>query len=85
MGKKKFSRDDDDDNSTDEEADNSGLVVGSSIGANPSCPHVGKAVKIAELKKALKVSFVRIGKCGACEKDRNALQVSMLLNLFVPH
>jgi hypothetical protein len=52
MGKKKFTRESDDDGSTDEEAINV---------ANPanthSCPHVGKAVNISDLKKALKVAW----------------------------
>ena len=72
MGKKKFSRDDDPDNSTDDEDPNSNLVVGSNIGSSPSCPHVGKAVNIADLKKALKISYVRIGKCSACERDKKS-------------
>ena len=71
MGKKKFSRDDDDDNSTDDEAQNGGQGGGGPTSStSPACPHVGKAVNISELKKALKVAWVRIGKCGPCERDK---------------
>ena len=72
MGKKKFSRDDDGCNSTDDESTNSVFVVGSSVGSNPSCPHVGKAVQLSELKKNLRVSFVRIGKCTPCEREKKS-------------
>jgi hypothetical protein len=72
MGKKKFSRDDDGGNSTDDELNNSVFVVGSNVGSNPSCPHVGKAVNLADLKKNLRVSFVKIGKCVQCERDKKS-------------
>ena len=70
MGKKKFLRDDEDDNSTDDEANNSGLV--SNPNSTPACPHVGKAVNISDLKKACKLAWMKIGKCGACERDKKA-------------
>jgi hypothetical protein len=70
MGKKKFSRDDDDDNTTDDETQNGGQGGGPTSSSSPACPHVGKAVNISELKKALKVAWVRIGKCGPCERDK---------------
>ena len=36
----------------------------------PNCPHVGKAVHISFLKKALKAAWLRIGACGACAKEK---------------
>ena len=40
---------------------------------NKNCPHVGKAVHIPSLKKALKASWFNFGACGACSKEkRNA-------------
>ena len=73
MGKRKkkgFSDDVIDDISTDEEnqdksSNNQELL--------PNCPHVGKAVQITSLKKALKAAWLRVGACGACTKEkRNA-------------
>ena len=41
----------------------------------PGCPHVGKAVHPAGLKKTLKMAMVRIGQCGVCVKiKREALR-----------
>ena len=40
---------------------------------NKNCPHVGKAVHITSLKKALKAAWLKVGTCGACSKEkRNA-------------
>lgn len=33
------------------------------------CPHVGQAVHMPALKKSLKVSFVRLGVCQACQRE----------------
>lgn len=67
MGKKKFNRDDEDEGSTDEDSEHP-IITGSNNAT--ACPHVGKAVNISDLKKALKTAWVRIGKCSQCEKDK---------------
>jgi len=35
-----------------------------------SCPHVGKAVHLASIKKSLKVAWVRVGQCAVCFKEQ---------------
>lgn len=52
MGKKKFLRESDGDGSTDEES-----VTVTGLANTHSCPHVGKAVNISDLKKSLKVAW----------------------------
>ena len=68
MGKKKkknFTNDEVDDVSTDEEKGSQEVLE-----QQGKCPHVGKAVNIATLKKALKAAWIRIGVCGPCAKDK---------------
>ena len=36
----------------------------------PTCPHVGKAIHVNGIKRALKISWVRVGQCGPCAKER---------------
>ena len=66
MGKKKkktFTNDDEfDEVSTDEEKE--------PMDQTQLCPHVGKAVNVSSLKKALKAAWIRIGACGPCAKDK---------------
>lgn len=65
MGKKKkktFTNDEVDEVSTDEEKESLDLAQ--------HCPHVGKAVNVGSLKKALKAAWIRIGACGPCAKDK---------------
>ena len=58
MGKKKkknfVNEDDFDEISTDEEKE-------SNLDQTTLCPHVGKAVNVSSLKKALKAAWIRIG------------------------
>ena len=61
--------DDMDDISTDEDQDKS---TGQDL--LPNCPHVGKAVNVNTLKKALKAAWLRVGNCGACAKEKRAWQ-----------
>jgi len=35
-----------------------------------SCPHTGKAVALAAIKKNLKISWVRVGQCAPCLKEK---------------
>merc|ERR1712223_260324 len=78
MGKKKKKTfddplEDDRDASTDEENRNS-----TSLDDKLICPHVNKAVNVATLKKSLKPTFLKIGNCGACSKEKRltSLQVN---------
>ena len=67
MGKKKkknfVNEDEFDEVSTDEEKE-------SNLDQTTLCPHVGKAVNVSSLKKALKAAWIRIGACGPCAKDK---------------
>ena len=77
MGRRKkkgtftIGNDDIDDNSTDEDQDKS---TGQDL--LPNCPHVGKAVNVSTLKKALKASWLRVGNCGSCAKEKRASQTT---------
>ena len=65
MGKKKkktFNNDDFDEVSTEDENESKSEFQ--------NCPHVGKAVNVGSLKKALKAAWIRIGACGPCAKDK---------------
>ena len=73
MGKRKnrqgFNDDviDDDISTDDENRENS------SNNQAKICPHVGKAVHVTSLKKALKATWLKVGACGGCAKEnRNA-------------
>ena len=80
MGKKKkkasFKSDsEDDDISTDENSPESSHLS--------NCPHVGKAVNVATLKKALKAAWIRVGNCGACAKDKRQNIKAACKNAYV--
>lgn len=67
MGRKKGKRQSDpsrdEAESTDSEREN-----GDNSNHN-SCPHVGKAVQFTNVKKTLKIAWVRVGQCSTCLKE----------------
>ena len=71
MGRKKGKRQSDpsrdDAESTDTELDDGHESV-----IHVACPHVGKAVQLANIKKSLKVAWVRVGQCSQCFKEQQA-------------
>lgn len=38
-----------------------------------ACPHVGKAVQLSNIKKNLKIAWVRVGHCGTCLKEKKTV------------
>ena len=68
--KKKGFNDDviDDDISTDDE--NQDKLTSNQDLTKPNCPHVGKAVHVTSLKKALKAAWLRVGACGTCSREK---------------
>jgi len=38
-----------------------------------ACPHVGKAVQLSNIKKNLKIAWVRVGQCGTCLKEKKTV------------
>ena len=71
MGRKKGKRQSDpsrdDAESTDTEIDDGHEGV-----VHVACPHVGKAVQLANIKKSLKVAWVRVGQCSLCFKEQQS-------------
>ena len=45
--------------------------------ASVSCPHVGRAVHLASIKKSLKVAWVRVGQCAVCFKEQQTKSSSV--------
>jgi len=43
-----------------------------------SCPHVGRAVQLANIKKNLKIAWVRVGQCSSCYKEQQIKSPSSL-------
>lgn len=43
-----------------------------------SCPHVGRAVQLANIKKNLKIAWVRVGQCSSCYKEQQTRSPSSL-------
>jgi len=53
------------------DAESTDTERGEEQGPGPvSCPHVGKAVQLANIKKSLKVAWVRVGQCTVCYKEQ---------------
>ena len=76
MGRKKGKRQGDpsrdDVESTDTERGGEGEEEGVHVSGQSSCPHVAKAVQLNNIKKSLKVAWVRVGQCQHCFKDQQA-------------
>ena len=71
MGKKGRSskvEEEEDEVTTDEEGKSQGCpdLLNS---CSTKCPHVGKAIHVSAIKKALKISWVRVGQCGPCTRS----------------
>jgi len=67
MGRKKGKRQSDpsrdEAESTDSEKEETDEVY------HTACPHVGKAVQLTNIKKNLKIAWVRVGQCSSCVKE----------------
>jgi len=70
MGRKKGKRQSDpsrdEAESTDSEKEETDEV------SHTACPHVGKAVQLTNIKKNLKIAWVRVGQCSTCLKENKS-------------
>lgn len=54
-----------------DEADSTDSETGEGEEVNhTACPHVGKAVQLSNIKKTLKIAWVRVGQCATCLKEK---------------
>jgi len=78
MGRKKGKRQGDP--SRDEcESTDSEVGEDESLESKPlnSCPHVGKAVQLSNVKKNLKVAWVKVGQCSTCIKEKKGISSTL--------
>ena len=70
MGRKKGKRQSDPSRDDAESTDTEQGDGHDGVTNQASCPHVGKAVQISNIKKTLKVAWVRVGQCSNCLKEQ---------------